>query len=147
MYKENRRLINFIINPKYQIKYILLFILFGCLLTSFNAAVFFYFTRMNYKVLVDLSPMEEVVKLELYGELNQIVICLVIFSVFFTILASLVGVVISHRTAGALYHFKRVFREIQSGKLEARIHLRKKDEFKDVAEECNRMINFLQKKS
>lgn len=137
---------NFLINPRYQLKYTFWITLTGLTLIFINATVFYLYTRENYKILVDMSPMEDEAKQQLYRELYQIVLLLLGFSGLFLIVVTLFGIILSHRTAGPMYHFKRVFREIRAGKKESRIHLRMKDDFADVAEECNQMIDYLQGK-
>lgn len=66
-----------------------------------------------------------------------------LLTVFAAVLAAGLGLVLSHRTAGALYHFKRVFRDVQAGKRDARIHLRKHDDFQEVADEANAALDAL----
>ncbi len=143
---SNRKLRNFLINPQYQIKYIFWTTLSGLFLILCNIFVFYHFVSENYKILVDLSPMEDEAKTQLYRELHRILFLMGGFSIFFVIVVSLLGLVLSHRTAGPMFQFKRVFQSIQSGNLDTRIHLRPKDDFQDVAHECNRMIDYLQKK-
>jgi len=115
------------------------------LLILLNASVFYYFIRENYKILVDMSPMEDEVKAQLYRELYQILFALGGFAALFILIAATFGIALSHRTAGPMFHFKRVFSEIQKGNLTARVRLRPKDDFQDVAAECNRMIDYLTK--
>ena len=146
MSKSQRKLQNLLINPGYQVKYMFWTTSTGLALILVNSVVFYLFVRENYKVLVDLSPMEDEVKAQLYSELHHIVFLLGGFSVLFLAVVSIGGLVLSHRTAGPMYHFKRIFREIREGKHEARIRLRPKDDFRDVAAECNEMIDYLQKK-
>ena len=93
--------------------------------------------------MVDLSPMEDEVKIQLYRELHQIVLYLGLFSFTFILICSAFATLLSHRTAGALFHFKRIFLEIQKGNLNARIHIRPKDDFQDVAKEFNKMVDTL----
>jgi nitrogen fixation/metabolism regulation signal transduction histidine kinase len=90
--------------------------------------------------------MEDDVKAQLYQELHHVLLWLEGFSALFLLAAAVFGIVLSHRTAGPMYQFKRVFREIISGKAESRIRLRPKDDFADVADLCNQMIEYLQKK-
>ncbi len=144
--KSQRKFSNFLINPKYQIKYVFWISSTGISLITINALIFYSFIKENYLILVDMSPMEDNVKVQLYHELNMILLYLGIFSVIFMCIVSAFGVILSHRTAGPMFHFKRVFKDIQQGKSDQRIRLRPKDDFKDVADECNRMIEFLQKK-
>jgi len=144
--KSKRKLRNLLINPAYQLRYIFWTTLSGLFLIALNAAVFYVFIRENYKVLVDMSPMEDEVKVQLYRELHQVLIWLGSFSLIFLLVASLFGLILSHRSAGPMYHFKKVFGEILAGQHQSRIHLRPKDDFADVAKLCNEMIDHLQKK-
>ncbi|MGK5082045.1 methyl-accepting chemotaxis protein [Bdellovibrionota bacterium FG-1] len=141
--KSHRKLRNLLINPRYQIRYVFWTSFTGLILIFSNALVFYAYIRENYKVLVDMSPMEDEAKAQLYRELHQILVLLGGFSCVFLVLVSIFGLVLSHRTAGPMFHFKRVFRDIRAGKHEARIHLRPKDDFGDVASECNEMIDYL----
>ena len=145
--KPNRRkFTNFLISPWYQLKFVFWTTFTGFFLVTVNSTVFYYFIRENYKILVDLSPMEESVKSQLYLELHQTLFALVGFTLSFTIVMVFVGIVLSHRSAGPLYQFKRVFREIREGNPEARIRLRPRDEFRDVASEFNLMIDSILQK-
>ena len=144
--QSQRRLRNFLIYPQYQIKYVFWTTFSGLFLILCNIFVFYHFVSENYKILVDLSPMEDDAKAQLYRELHHILLWMGVFSICFILVVSLLGVVLSHRTAGPMFHFKRVFQDIQKGKLDTRIRLRPKDDFLDVADECNKMIDYLQKK-
>ena len=94
-----------------------------------------------------MSPMDEASKVQLYQELNVIIYKLGGVSLSFMLLATLLSIKISHATAGPLYHFKRVFNEIKNGKTDARIRLRPNDDFKDVANTFNEMMDAIQKKN
>lgn len=143
---SQRKLKNIFINPAYQLKYVFWTTATGLALIFINSAIFYMYIRENYKVLVDMSPMEDDAKAQLYSELHQILIVLGSFSILFLFMVAIFGIILSHRTAGPMFHFKKVFREIRSGAHDSRIHLRPKDDFADVAQECNDMINYLQKK-
>ena len=142
--KSNKRYLkNYLLNPRYQLKYMLWISATGVSLIALNASVFYYFIRQNYKILVDMSPMEDEVKVQLYHELYHILFMLGGFSILFVAIVSVIGLMFSHQTVGPMYHFNRVFRELQTGNLKARIRLRPKDDFQDVAAECNRAIDYL----
>ncbi len=143
LFHKQRKLRNIIINPQYQFRYIAWVSLTGVFLLILNSSVFYYYIKQNYKILVDLSPMEDEVKIQLYRELHQIVLYLGLFSFTFILICSAFATLLSHRTAGALFHFKRIFLEIQKGNLNARIHIRPKDDFQDVAKEFNKMVDTL----
>lgn len=141
--KTNRKLKNILINPSYQIRYVFWLSLTGLSLIALNASIFYFKMKENYEVLVDLSPMTDDSKKQLYTELNHVVITLVISSIIFLLVVSIFGLIFSHRTAGPLYHFKRVFSEIKKGNRKARVKLRPNDDFSDVANEFNEMMDSL----
>ena len=138
---KNRSLKNILINPAYQIKYIFYVSTTGILLIAANASIFYAYIKENYATLIDLSPMEDNVKAELYHELNVIFLKLAVISSFFILITAFIGLKLSHRTAGPLYHFKRVFNDIKGGKTDARVRLRPGDDFKDVANAFNEMMD------
>lgn len=50
-----------------------------------------------------------------------------------------VGLLISHRMAGPVYRMRRALDEMSAGNLSGKIHLRKKDDFKHLADGINRL--------
>lgn len=138
--KKNRKFSNFLINPKYQLKYIFWLSATGLSLVALYSVIFYTYIRENYEILVELSPMDDTSKQQLYRELTHVILLLGGISFIFIVLVSIAGVIVSHRTAGPLYHFKRVFNEIKSGKKDARVRLRPNDDFQDVAASFNEMI-------
>ena len=143
--KKNRKFSNFLINPKYQLKYIFWLSATGISLVALYSVIFYTYIHENYQILVDLSPMDDASKQQLYRELAHVILLLGGISFIFIIFVSIAGVVLSHRTAGPLYHFKRVFNEIKSGKRDARVRLRPNDDFQDVAASFNEMIESILK--
>lgn len=145
--KPNRRkLKNLLINPPYQLKYVSLLFSSAFILTAINVGIIYNYVKENYTFLVDLSPMTDEAKKQLYLELQQLIWILGGSSTFFLIFIIILGLFLSHRTAGPLYHFKRVFDEIASGHQERRVNLRPKDEFLDVAKSFNQMMERLTSK-
>ncbi len=143
MGSDQRRLKNLLINPRYQLKYVFWTGFTGLTLVAVNGAIFYYYIRENYTILVELSPMTEESKAQLFNELNQIVVRLGCFSLLFIVIVSFLGLVFSHKVAGPLYHFRRIFNEIKAGKPAARVNLRPTDEFQDVALAFNEMMDSL----
>lgn len=141
--KNQRRFKNFIINPAYQLKYVFWLTGTGLLLTLVNSAIFYSFTKENYAILVDLSPMTEDARSQLYAELHRIFLYLAVFSAAFLIFIAALGIYLSHRTAGPLYQFKRVFDDVRAGNRTSRLSLRPNDEFRDVADAFNQMMDSL----
>ena len=142
-----RKISNYLVNPRYQLKYIFWLSLAGLLLVAANGYLVYHYVHENYLALVDLSPMTEEVKQVLRQELHEIVIRLALISVGFLGIVGGIGLVFSHQTAGPLFHFKRVIGEVIAGNLNARVRLRPKDDFQDVALAFNEMVDHLAKSS
>jgi len=138
---NKRHFANLLINPGYQLKYSGYLLLSALLLTVINALIVSSYLRENYTILVALSPMNDASKSQLMQELRQLKIAIGLTSTGFLVLVALIGIVLSHRTAGPLYHFKKVFEEIRKGNKNARIQLRTNDEFSEVAESFNEMMD------
>lgn len=141
--KNRRQWRRFLINPRYQLKYILWIIGTGILLTVLNSSIFYHYIKENYAILVELAPMTDDARNQLYGELYKIAFALRITSVLFILLVGLWALILTHRTAGPLYHFRRVFNDIKNGNMNARVNLRPGDDFKDVAQSFNEMMDSL----
>jgi len=141
--RYQRKWRSILIDPGVQLRY-LFWISFTALgLVTLYAVLTYHYIGENMALLVDLSPMSEDAKLQLYGELREIVVKISGVSCLFFLACSAFGLVLSHRTAGPLHHFRKVFIEIRNGNRELRIHLRPRDEFQDVAKEFNAMMDCL----
>ncbi len=141
--KHKRHLKNFLINPRYQLRYIIWLTTTGLFLVLINGIIAYSYIKENYITLVDLSPMTDEAKSQMYTELHHLILALSLTSILFLVIVSLLGIVLSHRTAGPLYHFKRVFDEVKKGKVHQRVRLRPGDEFQDVAKSFNDMMESL----
>ncbi len=143
--KTRRKLKNLLLNPRYQLRYILLAAGSAMLVSVLYSTIFYIYIKENYSILVELSPMTDEAKAQLYSELRHIVMLLGAGSLGFVAMVSCLALFLSHRSAGPLYHFKRVFEEIRSGKSDVRIHLRPRDDFQEVAESFNSMMEAVTK--
>jgi methyl-accepting chemotaxis protein len=129
--RNQRQLKNFIINRGYQMKQVfwIATVMLG-LSVSFVSVVMIWikaiFQELNVPMVVDLQG--------LFWNLVVVVILFVLMSIIFAI-------VLSHRTAGPMFKFKKVFTQIKEGDHAARIVLRPGDDFREVAEEFNTMMD------
>jgi len=67
----------------------------------------------------------------------------VIVAVFTALAASAVVVLMTHRIAGPMYRFEKYINEIGSGRLDADLKIRKKDQFQNMAGALNKMTGDL----
>ncbi len=142
-YKSQRKLKNFWINPEFQKKYVKAIFLVGMVLALLNSAVFYFFTRENYTLLVDLSPMTDEVKQQLYSELRWILFFLLAGNGVFLSLVTLLGVVFSHRAAGPMFNLVKTCQKIRDGQTDVRVKFRPGDDFPEVANAVNEMLDAL----
>jgi methyl-accepting chemotaxis protein len=142
--KQKRKLKNIWLNSHYQARYILWMLTMGMALTLANATLLSRYATQNYEYVLAFSPANEEIRATLEVELQRVVRNLVLVSIGFTALMGIVALFLSHRTAGPLYQFSRIFREITAGKRSARIHLRPSDDFRDVAADFNHMMDTIE---
>lgn len=141
---KRRKITNLLLYPKFQLKYIFLLFMSSLVLVSGISVVFYRYISENYSLLVELSPMTDVVKTQLAAELNFILYLISFGSLIFLGLVSVLGLVLSHRVAGPIFNISRVLSEIREGNRQARITLRPKDEFQQLANEVNKTLDFLE---
>ena len=146
MSNNQRKLKNLLINPKFQLRYVVFTTMWGLILVLINAFIFYHFISENYEVFIELNDITDEAKKVLYQELYQIIYILISSSIIFLIIIGLFGIVLSHRIAGPMYKFRKTFKEIKEGNTNLRIHLRPNDSFKEVASEFNTMMDSLVKK-
>lgn len=128
--KKQRKLRNFLIVPGYQLRYVALL---NVVSVAMLAASYFGLRTLYRDA---LSTCAE------YGVHAEDFAPIVFgFGLFFLAFTSLLGIYFSHRTAGPMYRFEKVFRSIRNGNLSERIHLRPNDDFKNVAEAFNALMD------
>ena len=143
---KKRYIKNLLINPRYQIKYSFYLSTTAVALVVIYSTLTYHYVSENYSYIIDLAPITDDVKTQLYQELSGLIIKIGGISLIFTLIINVFGILLSHRTAGPLYHFKRVFEAIKKGDHSARVRLRPKDDFKDVAATFNEMMDELTQK-
>jgi methyl-accepting chemotaxis protein len=139
--KSRRKIKNLWLNSHYQARYILWMLTMGMALTLANATLLSRYATQNYEYVLAFSPANDEIRATLQHELKRVVQNLILVSVGFTAFMGIVALFLSHRTAGPLYHFSRIFREITMGNRKARIRLRPTDDFRDVADDFNHMMD------
>jgi len=134
---------NYIINKKMQLRYSLLFVLAsfaGSILavTLFNTLAVRRLETLIWKSHLNIQSTGEVIKpLALYVNIADFL--------FVLLLLVLIGSWMIRKTSGPLFRISRDIDQIGSGDLSRNIVLRRKDEFKDVADDLNSMTGKLRK--
>jgi hypothetical protein len=137
MTSQRRQFKNYWIHPRFQTRYI------GTLVGNalISLCLFGYVVYSTYKDNFDLvlalvpDPAEIKDKLDVS---NKILVYNFIFAgIIFIVTTGLVALIFSHKTAGPLFHIKKVAQKIHSGDTTSRIKLRPGDDFREVAEHLN----------
>ncbi len=140
---KKRKFKKILINPGFQLRYVFWLTASGLILVAINAGIAYAYIRENYMTLVELSPMTDDTKALMYAELRNLILALSVTSLVFLGMVAFVGLILSHRTAGPLYHLNRVFHEVIAGNRNARAKFRNQDEFQEVADSFNQMMDSL----
>src|SRR5689334_21710860 len=101
-----RSMKNILINPSFQLRYMFWLSGTALILIFIYGALTYYYIGENYSLLIDLAPMTDEAKAQLYKELREIILKISAISLCFIAVVSWIGLLFSHRTAGPLYHFE-----------------------------------------
>jgi len=74
---------------------------------------------------------------------SQLVVSSILIIFVAVIATGLFGVFFLHRVAGPVYRFRKVLERMGSGEIPGEVQLRRRDFFKETAEELNRVIQLL----
>lgn len=130
----NRR--EYLINRRYQLGgAALAFSVAMLLLVALNLAFFAWASSTSASVLADSPELEAVVKAQDRAQIALTVLASVVFlgGVF------AVGILESHRTAGAAFHIERCLREVRDGRFATQVALRRNDHLRELQSAFNQM--------
>jgi methyl-accepting chemotaxis protein len=125
----------YVINKDLQLRLLFKF-LFSLLIISFVIVWNFYYATWTM-LANDLRGLGISV---LKGSIS---IRMIILSCSLILVFTTFSIFISHRIAGPIYKIKSVIDKMASGDLPPQIYLRKNDEFKELAESVNKLIEYL----
>jgi HAMP domain-containing protein len=143
--KKQRRLVNLLINPRFQgrVAFVVFFAGFGC--AAINAYLYYSYVVGSYEFILKYSSLSQALVDERYRDLYNFALALGLATLLIIVVIAIWAVFVTHRAAGAVHHLKLVIDDIRAGNVQARVHLRQKDEFQDVAVSFNQMMDELQK--
>jgi len=139
---QNRRSwTNFLIHPRYQLRFAATLAVTAVLTMMLVFGVILVTAKSNYNLLSSMGSEGALIRSQLHVQLMQLFTLMGILGFFFVLSLTAIGIILSHRTAGPLYQYKKVFDAIIAGNPKSRIHCRPRDDFKEVAESFNRMMD------
>ena len=136
-----------LIMPGYQARMVFFVVLAGFLCAVFNGYLYYKYVSGSYDFILKQSNLPQELIAQRYDDLLFVGLGLAAATLLITLVVAVWALVITHRTAGAVYHISRVVDEVRRGNVTARVHLRKKDEFQSLASAFNQMLDELQQPS
>ena len=140
--REKRSIQNVLINRPLQREFTLV------MLAIMMAAAFAVGTIINFTLggLTENAPntISRTTLERLVFDANSQLVVTCILIIFIAVIATgFFGVFFLHRVAGPVYRFRQVLKKMGSGEIPSEVQLRKKDFFKETADELNRVIQLL----
>lgn len=132
--------------PLFQGRIVLLVVFAGLACSALNGFLYFTYVLDSYDFLLQHSTLPEALEDQRFDDLVKFGLSLAFITVVATLAIAVWGLFLTHRAAGAIYHLQRVVDEIKAGDLGARVRLRRTDEFQDLANSFNDMMDRLQKR-
>ena len=145
--KGPRKLRNYLINPKQQLRYSIYFIASGMALTGVMITLIFFKLRDLSQTITKSGALDISVQAKLNGLIFDVTwISLLAFGVFAVIIL-LYSIVISHRIAGPTVAICAYISELKKGNLDAKRTLRKYDELHPIMDALQELAQTMKSKN
>ncbi len=131
---------NYLINREFQFRYIGRMII-GIIVMAMIVSFTVYYTTWA-RIMDEFYNVARIASrfAPLFNSINQ---TLLVILLVFLVLVVIFSVFISHRIAGPIYRFEKTLQAIAGGDMTMRVDLRKRDEFKQLADAMNEMVGEL----
>jgi len=129
--------------PGFQGRMIFFVLLTGIFSTALNGYLYYAYVVDSYDLILRYSSLSQDLRDQRYQDLLVFGASLGVATLAATLAVAIWALFATHRAAGSVYHIKRVLDEIRSGNTSARVRLREKDEFQDLARSFNEMMDGL----
>ena len=141
-----RQFKNYFIHSKFQTGVLVRLLLMALVVVVVNFQVFRVVSEEAIRIVDGYVHLDPAVRLSLNQEFAWIGMLIVGLSALITLIFCGATIIVSHRAAGPMYRFRKVFEAIDSASSQERIRLRAKDDFQDVAEAFNLMMDRIGKR-
>jgi nitrogen fixation/metabolism regulation signal transduction histidine kinase len=146
MSEHKRRIRNYLLDRKYQLRYTLIMVVISSLLTAGLGYVWYQQMRVTsrtieVKALASLSDEDvQRIKDEMSSQDSMRLLVLVGFGVLFAVVVAGYGIILTHKVAGPLYKMSRHMNDVRDGKLGRAVYdLRKGDHLQEFFETFKQM--------
>jgi len=135
-----------VINRRFQFRIVAMILLAGILCIGITANLCYAYLVENYDLMLRKTDMPQAMVDQQYRDLFTFLAALSAVNFVIVVVVAIWALFVTNRTAGALYHLKRVMDAVASGNAAARVHLREKDDFHELAAAFNAMLDAQQQK-
>lgn len=142
--KTQRKWRNLLLNTRFQGRLTLFVLLAGIACAGLNAYLYYIYVVESYGFIFRYSKLPKDLIDARYSDLLTFGIALGAITLVVLLLIALWVLIMTHRAAGSVYKIKKVTEEITAGNLHARVRLREKDDFHDLADSFNEMMNAIE---
>jgi HAMP domain-containing protein len=143
--KQQRSKRSLLIHASFQGRIIFFVVLAGFACIAANGYLYYSYVVGSYDFILRHSSLPQELVDQRYRDLYTLWLSLTVLSFLIILAVATWALVVTHRAAGAVYHIRRVVEAIRAGNAAERVHLREKDEFQDLAQSFNQMMDELQK--
>ena len=146
MARNQRRMRNYLIRPVSQLKISgSVAVLMVAIVVGLNVINYLKYSNIT-RVMSNFYGLNEETREILLGIRMQFLVTDVISTIVISLVIILVWIKMTHRIYGASFAIEKFVRLMIEGKYESKITLRKKDEFRNVADVLNELGSVLQKR-
>jgi methyl-accepting chemotaxis protein len=135
---------NYLVSPRFQFRFVF-WAVFSCFCLIFYFIAILYSVIRQYHIAVT-SEVPEPVALVLDTIYESILARMAFGSFVILVFVTITGILVSHRSAGPILRLKRAITLAGSGDLDARVRFRKDDEFTEIANAFNSMMESISAK-
>ena len=139
---EKRSIQNVLINRPLQREFTL--VMLAIMMTAaFAVGIVINFTLGNITENAPPTISRTTLERIIYDANSQLVVSSILIIFLAVVATGFFGVFFLHRVAGPVHRFRQVLKRLSSGEIPGEVHLRRRDFFKETAEELNRVIQLL----
>lgn len=141
---EKRSKRSLLLDPHFQGRIVALICLAGFLCIGVTGSLYYAYVDDSYDFILRYASLPAEIIDERYRDLYRLWVWLSLLNLLVILVVAAWALIATHRAAGSVYHMNRVILEVSAGNSAARIHLRRKDEFQELAHSLNAMLDELQ---
>jgi methyl-accepting chemotaxis protein len=143
MSRKQRRLKNYLINPRVQFRFFTPYLVQLVMVATLIEGILYYNSRILREAIPQVGPESTLLISEMFMKLA---VASAVALVFIAVVGFAILLVQSHRLLGPIVPITRFIRGLANGELEQDLILRKNDDLKQVADELNNLAQVLRKR-